>query len=299
MGRKKVTVFKVQIIDNIYDFANILLNRDFWSPVDINEDKKSELISVVQNSTNHLITGLFITTQKKGIPPAHTPGGEDFSAIELEADQGLAYPNMMLYDPRNSSIYLESNRSGLSQKTLIQYFQMHAHFLNLTDFSIILSPILQSDAYARVSNMSMINSMEIKIANPSELIQRNLLHAPLLDFAHASMAVNASKNLKIELKGEIINSGLNKQNVLRIMDDFSSLMRFDSLSKKSKCKIRGSVNIEDVEVEDLVDFILDTIVDWFNLDEPAVSSSPQISERRNGILGVYNRTSPIVRSIIG
>lgn len=109
--------------------------------MEITSQKTTELRFIEQNHRTNLITGLFVTTQRNGIPPTHTPGQDDYSAVPLSDGQGLAYPNTILYDPTSHVLYLEINQIGVSEKRICEYFSAHANRLNIANFRLTLAPI--------------------------------------------------------------------------------------------------------------------------------------------------------------
>lgn len=63
MAKKNVTIFRVELA-GIDEFSQILLNPDFYSAIELDSLKTTEL-KFVEKNPNGTITGLFVTTQKK------------------------------------------------------------------------------------------------------------------------------------------------------------------------------------------------------------------------------------------
>ena len=129
MVNKKVTCYSVNIPESM-DFVQLLLDNEESSlkPFVLDQYRTIEL-KYTQIQKNGSIVGLFVTTSRKNIPPAHKPGnGDDYTALPLDDGQGLAYPNVFLYDPQFKVLYLETNRMGVSPSKICAYFEASRAF---------------------------------------------------------------------------------------------------------------------------------------------------------------------------
>lgn len=300
MSKKTVTVHIVDYSSD-YSFSDILMDEKFHGPFLINDIKTCELKFVERK--NDIITGIFVTTQKKGIPPTHTPGDDnDYSAILLNEGQGLAYPNAILYNISTNSLYIESNRLGLNEKRICEYFMGIASKNNIPMSAMTLAPILKSEAYERVSNMLYIDSIECRIANPLNLIREEMNETALGSLRGLASNLNATKDISVILKSEEEEGGIAKKKVLEIIDFFSKCVTGTSFSRKNKLKVKGrKTNIEgqdtDGLIEENVDFFLDKIRDTFEIEEPNIASHLQVFERIEGIKSVFNKCNSEVSRI--
>ncbi|WP_319505130.1 DUF6731 family protein [Bacteroides graminisolvens] len=304
MAFKNVVIFRLELQGDM-SFENLLLDEAYQSPIAINEYKTAELNYVNRNS-NGTITGLFVATQKRNIPPAHRPGGEEYSAVSLADGEGLAYPNVILYDPTTAALYLEVNRLGLSNTQIEDYFKLHAANNGVPNLSITLAPILKPNAYDRVNNMLSVMEVEVKIANPVLMLREQNTTGAIHQFAEAAKNINATKDMKLVLKGEEVKGGLIKEEVLRVINVFSHMFNrteASSSDRYNKLIIKGSRRSseeEDVEIiDEVINFVLDKIKDRFPLEEQNIASGLQFSERKSGITSVYVRQAETVRSLVG
>lgn len=301
MVKKNVTVYTVEL-QGANSFRDVLLNTEFHNPVRINQYKTSEL-KFIQEHSNGTITGLFVTTQKKGLPPAHKPGEDnDYTAIPLGDGKGLAYPNTILYDSTTNTMYIETNRIGVNAEKICEYFKIHSESIS-ANISITLAPILKTEAYERVQNMSFIDSMECKVANPTQLIRNQMENGSIKEFGILANQLNATKTISIVVKSEEEVGGINKIEALKFIDFFSRFVNSAAYDRRNKLAIKGRKNsIETNEgelVEEDVNFFLDKIKDSFTLDEPNIASDLQPTDRKNGITLVYNRCRNEVTNIVG
>jgi hypothetical protein len=301
MSKKNVTVHIVDYT-GVNSFVEILLNPSFNLPFQITQYKTTEL-KFVEPKANGTIIGLFVTTQKIGIPPAHKPGEDDYTAIPLDEGQGLAYPNTMLYDIQTNTMYLETNRVGLNEKRVSEYFMGLAEGLGMLDFSMSLAPVLKPEAYERVNNMVFVDSMECKIANPLQLIRSNVREGSLRSFRELANDLNATKTISVVVKSEEIEGGITKREVLRFINFFGRMITGASFDRKNKLVVKGrkvAAGLEEGElIEDDINFFVDKIKDSFILDEPNVASHLQPVERKRGITSVYERHCQEVTNILG
>lgn len=301
MSNKTVYMYFV-IFSSDKKFEEILLDSDFQKALNINQYKTVELRNVSQEK-NGTIIGLFVSTQRKNIPPTHMPGNDEYSAIPLKEGEGLVYPNIMLYSPDTHTLYLESNRLGVSDKSINDYFNEHAKRLKLSNFHLELSPILKTEAYERIKNMQAINSIIFKVANPIQMLTNQAENGALEQFGALSRDMNATKTMEIKLTAnELEGGGLNKTYILSIYNFFSKLVNKAAFNNRSnKLIIRGIIPSSDgnTMIEDTVDFLLDRLSGNFKLDEPVVASHPQFIDRKDGILNVYRDKEPLIRNLFG
>lgn len=300
MGKKNVIPFLVELEGGI-SFEDVLLNRRFHTPYNVTTQKTIELCFIEQSPNNNIITGLFVTTQRRGIPPTHTPGGDDYSAVQLNDGQGLAYPNTILYDPVTHVLYLERNMIGVSEKRVCEYFKEQAKINGISNFAIDLIPILKSEAYERVNNLDIIDCMECKIATPIQMIRDLMQTESLGNFGNLARSLNATKEISIIVKAEEASGGISKQESLGFLRLFELLNRRNACNKKDKLNIKGrKASLEhDGMVEEDIKFFLDRITGSFNLEEPNVASDLQYHDRKEGIKSVYDNCNNEIMQVIG
>ena len=297
MAKKSVIVFAIEGVNN---FSDVLLDERFHAPLELMHGKTSELKFVERHARNGLITGLFVTTQRRGIPPAHTPGDNEYSAIPLEEGQGLAYPNTILFDQYTNSLYIESNKFGLTEKRMCEYFIMHANTMGLTDFNLNILPVLRREAYERTNALSFIDSIECQVATPYQLIRDNIHDAPLQDVANLVNSMNATKYISIKVGSEEVDGGIPKSTALAFVSLFERGIQYFT-GRKNKLIIKGRQAVMDAEetmIEEGINFFADKIKDSFILDEPNVATHLQYTDRRNGIVEVYDRNYRIVANLL-
>lgn len=302
MVNKKVTCYSVNIPESM-DFVQLLLDNEESSlkPFVLDQYRTIEL-KYTQIQKNGSIVGLFVTTSRKNIPPAHKPGnGDDYTALPLDDGQGLAYPNVFLYDPQFKVLYLETNRMVVSPSKICAYFEARAIRDSIPTFWIEISPLLKKEAYERVENMVRIKYVNLKLAKPTGLLRNNLSKGSLRGLASISDQLNADKYMQCSFTADKVKS-LKKGEILNIIDSFGRIHSEATelgREKGNKLIIKGNILDEDgAEIEDVVDFLLNKIDFRFSIEEPIIASNLQFMDRKNGINTVYMKLYKEVSTVV-
>lgn len=299
---RTVTVYRVNIQGEIL-FEDLLLDEAYHTPVSIVNGRDTELKFVTKNNDpNNTIIGLFVTTQKSNLPPKHTPGTDDFDAIVLENGEGLAYVNIMLYDVNTKTLFLEQNRNGVNDQRISEFFMLHSEVLKISNFNIELVDVLKESAYERVENLLSVQTIELNIANPVLMAERNRSkEGPLSGIGNIAEEMNATKSIYLKLSGDIKHGGMNKQKTVAFIEKAMSWMRFSG-KKNPKLIVRGERKDSDGDevriVKETINLFLDRITDRFVLPENEPSSL-QFQERKKGILKVYKNHISTIKGLFG
>jgi hypothetical protein len=302
MSTKKVYCYDVRIPDN-YDFSVILQNADFRRPVEIGL-KKIEIFNVERDERRRLISGIFVCTQTRNLPPAHTPGEEDYSAVPLENGQGLAYPNAFLYCEQTRVLLIEYNRYGATVGNLITFFNYNARQSNLMDWDIGISIILAQDAYTRAENITSIKELTVQVATPQRLIvNHDYSHGTLEDIALLGRDLNGTKSITVTIKGDFNNGGLLRRRILDIIKSLNligqKLPNAKGSTKNSLC-ITGSVNTDDGgSREEVINLFVDKLIGYFELEDLQIHPNLQPINRRNGIYAAYDNLRDQLYALMG
>lgn len=301
MSVKKVFCYDVSIPDG-YRFTDVLMNPEYWVPVDLGV-KKVEMFSVQWDAARRTVSGLFVCTQLKDIPPAHIPGDEDFSAVPLENGQGLAYPNAFLYCEQTKVLLLEYNKYGVGTKNILDFFGGNSHRLHHLDWDMGLELILTLDAYQRAERMVTIKEVKVQIATPQNLVRHDTYeNGSIEDIARLASELGASRSISMTIKGDYENGGIKKNKILRFMDFFNIVgQHFENTpwNLKNSLEVIGTVNTDEGEVEDHINFFLDRLVGYFELEDQRVHAHLQPITRKSGMEEVYLQLAGSLRQIMG
>jgi hypothetical protein len=302
MSVKKVYCYDVRVPDN-YDFSQVLQNPDFHRPVEIGL-KKIEIFNVNRDATKRLVSGIFVCTQTKNLPPAHKPGDEDYSAVPLENGQGLAYPNAFLYCEQTKVLLIEYNRYGTTIGNLIGFFNHNANLLNHLDWEIGIEIILAQDAYDRASRITSIKEVTVQVATPQKLISDHTYsRGTLEDIAMLGRDLNGTKSITLSIKGNYNDGGLRKNKLLSILSTLNQIgqkLPTATGSIKNSLLIIGAVDTEDGgSREEVINLFVDRLIGFFPLEDMQIHPHLQPLSRKAGMEQVYEGIKHQILEIIG
>ena len=112
--------------------------------------------------------------------------------------------------------------------------------------------------------------------------------------------MNATKYISIKVGSEEVDGGVPKAKALAFVRFFErSVQNF--IGRKNKLIIKGrqaTMDAEETMIEEGINFFADKIKDFFVLDEPNVATHLQYTDRKNGIMGVYERNRITVGNLL-
>lgn len=302
MSIKKVFCYNVRVPDH-YDFTTILCNPEFHKPVGIGV-KKIEIDNLKRDSSKRVITGIFVCTQTRDIPPAHKPGDSDYSAVPLGNGQGLAYPNAFLYCEQTKVLLMEFNMYGVTIKNLIEFFGTNAAKSNILDWEMGIEIILTRDAYERARNLTTVKEITVQVATPHNLVTTDSYnHGSLEDIALLAKDLGATRSISVTFKGEYVDGGLSKTKTLGFMDVMNRIgqrfMNSTGMAKNSLI-VTGTVpNGDGQEREEAINFFIDRLESTFELEDKKIHANLQPLSRKNGMDEVYNNLKADLKELIG
>lgn len=274
----KRTVLAAQVNADSYDeFVEALMN----SSLTIRLGAKVVEISHTEEDRD-LIKGIFVSTQKADLPPQHAPGDDDdYSAIPIEEGKGLAYPNVFLYDKTRRILLWEVNSQGMDIKRFSKYFteydkendtNIHAEFL----------PVTTTDFMERVSRLERISDLDIKIADPLQIVERS--ETALGSIPQLVEESNATKSVGIKLqaaKGHTLSINSIKQ----WLGDIFHMNNEENA--KIQCKTKGLFYDDEGNLEETtIDLLIDRFRTSFDLPKNE-NATLQEAERKRGIMEGY------------
>lgn len=289
---RNVYFFKVRISPET-DFKSLFLAKKHHHSIKI-EGKDIEL-KFPEDNKDGTLTGTFVATKRDGIPPKHIVNTDDYSRVELEEGQGLAYPNSILYSEKFNCLLVEYNHYGVFTKHIIEFFVENFSGKNgFQNFKIELDEVLSVDTYQKIRNFVALRKVNFKVANPTKIIQDEVgVNGPLKGFANIAEDMNATSSMEITLTAEIDRGGLNKgslesllDNIVKVKDMFPS-KRFENKIRVEGTKISKSNPTNTITEE--IDLFLNKLSGSFELLEPPILDNIQHHDRKSGIIDVYFR----------
>jgi hypothetical protein len=262
-------------------------------------DKSVEISHVKVESS--FITGFFVSTQDAGIAPIHKPGDEeDYSAVAIPDGKGFAYPNVFVYLRELEVLAWESNRSGQAETGMADYFNTIAKN-HVLDLDISLNPIMNINAYERLSNFLEITKIDMKVTEPIEQLRNEAgKGGAISDIYNVVNKTNASKAISITLvANENKNSKLDKEAIIRLFKSFVPIQSNKIGNNKNKLVIVGKNRSEDGSlIEETINIVLNRFETRFSLEKLKIAPHLQIDERKQGILGAIISRLDEIRKLI-
>lgn len=306
---KSVYFYKARIEGNI-SIREVLLNPTYHLP--FNLDGKTLELKFPQEESGGLITGNFVMTRTTGIPPKHKINTDEYDAIQLEDGEGLSYPNAFVFNPENLVLGLEFNLNGTYPSQVEKFLRQLALNRNSNtnenedtfNLNVQLHELLTLDAYERILNFEAFQKVTMKIAYPDQLIQEELrTNGPIRLIGELADQLNATSSMEISFSASMDEGipGLNRNRVIELVRNFGRVSQtLFPRRGRNKLIIDGlNTSSDNPEILDreTIDLMKDRMKASFDLDEPAVLTSIQHSERRRGIIECYNRKSSEINSI--
>lgn len=286
---RKVYFYKV-VISNGVNFKDILLANKYHKSIHI--DGKDIELKYTEDNSDKTITGTFVVTKRDGIPPKHKVDTDDYSCIELEDGQGLAYPNSILFYENYNCLLIEFNQYGVFTKHITDFFESNFSGKNgFAKFNLELNEVLSVDTYRKIRNFDALKKVNFRVANPTKIIQdEGGVNGPLKGFAGIANDMNATNSMEITLTSEIIEGGLNKTSLESLLDNIVKVKEMFPLKRfSSRIKVEGIKNSKvnpEISVSEEIDLFLNRLTGSFKLEEPPILDSIQHIDRKKGMIDV-------------
>lgn len=255
-----------------------------------------------------IIEGYVVTTQDSDIPPKRNKNTGAFSAVQINPRiEGFAFANIFLYDTSRNVMVYEVNKNGCYPTQFIEAVQSNWNSLDgeeeRTPFDLKLFPFVRLNEYNRMLQMSYYKKISVKLANPQGLVaklrEENDAIGSLLRCTAQNAFENNANSVRIEqvaLSRKMNPHGLSHRVVKEIVDKVLAKCRGDIM----QLEVHGyNEDAEDSRRCRPIDLLADTFNESFRIEDIQVHTNLQISERRVGVEGLYNKILPEIRQIIG
>ena len=303
MTKKKnrtVHFYQIETLGEL-KFEDLLIDKHYQNSVKL--DGKDIELKFIEENNNETITGTVVATKRDGIPPKHKVNTDDYTPVELEVGQGLAYPSVFLYSKKYKILLFEFNMYGAYVKHIAQYFEENYSDKNGNpQFKIDFQYILTLDTYQKIRNFDAIKKVNFKVANPTKVIQDEIgLNGPLKSFTQLAKDLNTTKSMEITLTSELIEGGIKKSGVINLLDNILKIKEHFSMKKmKNRIKVEGltkSPTNPDLIISDEIDLFLNRLSGTFIIEEPDVHQGIQHLERKRGITEVFSNKKKVLDQI--
>lgn len=298
--RKKVETFLVELNTSMdFDFEDLL------SDVEVFQDsvivKRKAVFFKVLSDNPLFLVGIVETSRDDSIPPKKNVVNQEIQRLGLTEEEGLVYANVFIYDKKRSVLMYEVNKSGCYVDHFITFlYRVTRSFDRYASFDLKIHPLLKADQYQRMLNMSFHKSVEIRVANPSKILEDNRNTNSALAELCRSAEITKSKRVmaKFEVRATERKKGLSiTPNDL--VEQAMRLLRGPNSDTIEKLVVEGYETDSDDGKLIPIDLIADRFVNYIDLNEPRESTDLLEDQRRKEITKLYHNSLDELKRIIG
>lgn len=263
--------------------------------------------------TDEYIVGVLITTQDKDIPPKRHKKTGEFKALDLTAEEGLAFANVFLFEKRHSVLMYEVNKNGCYLEQFKDFLYKCWSAQVETDYikvDIRFAAVLKLKEYERAIKMRYYKSIEVEIAEPNEVLQLfkdendSIDNNPVLNNVKVQLEEGVANNSSIVvLKHSVYTGqpfGLSHSRVVGFINAIrDKIIKSDKRKNVQKLIVVGYSEDVDVKRQEPIDLMGDVFKTSFWLNEPRINPDVQILPRKGEIKALYDKHQKDFISIFG
>ncbi|GAQ13139.1 hypothetical protein MODO_0786 [Myroides odoratimimus] len=297
MAQKKKKVEFLQVALELFDsapksldFISILKDKIFKNNEVYLKGKNYEL-KLIEETDDYLI-GIIETANRNGIPPKKNKKSKTVSKIGLTNEEGLAYANVFLYQKKTQVLLYEVNKFGCFIDNMISFiYLVWKEKEEGNQFKLRFNLVLNKDEYKRIIDLSFHKSLEIRLANPTQLLKEDLhKNKSLISLCQVAEEVNSKEVFaKFDVKARKNKvPPLNSEKIGGIVNALQDILLTVNAENVKKVIVKGYA--EDQDQETTIDLIADRMIKFMKLEEPRESSDLLISQRKEEIRKIYEET---------
>lgn len=305
--QKKVETYKVIVLtkgENDFKFEDII------SADEVNErffGVKGKYVSFkILENTDLYVVGIVETYRNNSVPPKRNHKLKKFAKIGLTDDESLAYGNVFIYEKKRKILMYETNGSGCIVDHFLIYLFMccKSKKSKFKDFDIKLNEALNANEYKRMLNMSMHKTLEIEVANPTELLKvykhKNDAFFNFLNFGKKiqSGVFTLKYDIKLDRGKKSETTGLASQAMKEMVDNILEVSRTPQGELIEKLMVVGYEENSPTKLS-AIDLIGDRYIKYIELDEPMQNADLLEGQRKAQIIELYKTSSPELDKIFG
>ncbi len=295
---KKIETQLVLVSPNNVKFEDLLLSKYLIHP--LTKFGKTIQLKYLEEKGDFL-TGLMITTKQTGIPPKHDTVTDEYDALDLKETEGLGYANVFIYDMKLKVLMYEFNKNGTYLSAFIDYITTFCtNQGDFHSFTLELNPLLNIQAYERMLDMRFYKHLEIKIAQPSELIE---------EYKGKNQSVKNTLKLGKDSHTDYLTLILDVKARRKegLLDNFIQgfAAQFLGIGKKEDDDLIKQFTIKGYEIDEegknvpsTIDLIMDRYKADFKIEEPRILQSIQSHERKQALEESYKACLPDFKKIL-
>lgn len=305
MGQKKIETLLVEIKSPTeIKFEDLLLSKDFDGKKQRIQGKGVSIRILDIDNTKNTIVGIVETSRKTNVPAKKDEINDTISDIGLQSHESLVYPNIFIYDVKRKLIMYESNKNGCFIDHFILFFYRCAKSENceFKDFGLTFLPLLNKDEYIRLQRFDYIRSVEMKVANPSEIeLSENEANSSLGQVISAGSTMGSTNvTTKFNITSRDKNEGLLRKSVDDILQKARTILLSDKHHNIQKLIVSGyDLDGENPNKLEPIDLITDRYLKTIELNEPRVNTDLLETPRTFAIKSLHTSCCQDFDEIIG
>lgn len=254
MAQIKIDFYRVEMPESAHLTFEQIINTVLGLPNDHsrNEDVRGVLVRLQQAfSQGDLVGGEMIRIRLDEVPLRASLSVGSIGPFDLEEDEGLGEETAFIYNVPMRVLVIQRNRFGVSPSKLAYYLKKKG---NINGF-IFFDPILQAEAFQRVSRMSVIRSFDIRVAgveNYQDFRDMGLSGNALANLMEGFHAPNVSVSVSMgRSPGSIIKG--------QLIADIRGALRLAGTNKVKKIRVTGKE--DDLSEVEIIDILKDRMVE--------------------------------------
>jgi len=250
MANIKIDFYRVQMPEDTQTTFEQIIDRVRIGPNDANrnEDYRGVPVRLQESSAQgDWRYAEMIRIRLDEVPLRASLSVGSIGPFDFEEDEGIGEETAFLYNTNLRVMALQRNRFGVSPNMISLYFTMKGH----TNRFIVLQPIIQLDAFRRVSKFGIIRKFDIRIAGLENF----------QDFRGMGYSGHALAGLMENFRAPTVSVSLSmgkgsrrgSLSIEAIMDEIRSAMRLSESNAVQKIEVTGrEYNEAEIEVIDLL-----------------------------------------------
>ena len=258
MANIKIDFYRVQMPQDTQPSFEQIIDTVQIAPNDANRNEDYHGVPIrLQESSSQgdFRYAKMIRIRLDEVPLRASLSAGSIGPFDFEEDEGIGEETAFLYNMNLRVMVVQRNRFGVSPNMIALYFNMKGHINGF----IVLEPIIQLDAFRRVSQLGIIRKFDIRIAGLENF----------QDFRGMGYSGEALAGLMENFRAPTVSVSLSMGRTRRgslsignILDQIRSALRFTGSNAVQKIEVTGREDDQhEIEVIDILKDRMTEMVD--------------------------------------
>lgn len=291
-SKKKIESFQVTIDSEDNLSFEDLLAKEIVQNEEYRIRGKEVSLMILENNRKYVV-GLMVTSRDNNIPPKKPRRKKRFQRLGVDRGEGLAYGNVFLYEKKRRILLYEVNKFGCNPEHFILF--LYKCFREDDEakikFRVKLEYVLKRDQYERMVNMSYHKSVEIAVANPTQILKQfQHDNGAFLDFLRSGRKTHSDK-LSVVYSAKARNrggTGLASKPIFEIIKQALGITKGENGKNVKKLIVSGYVQEGGAQKLRPIDLLADRFLKEIELDEPRENTDLLELQRQKKIKDLYS-----------